>query len=103
MLDLATPALARYLRLRLDGRDHLHVRQFAAFGEAGDDARQRDDYSAIEAAWAVPPGRVGGIARVGGSDLLIARDYGREIGNALRVGSYEDRERGSRDAPAAAR
>ncbi len=93
-LDLATPALARYLRLRLDGRDHLHFRQFAAFGEAGDDPRQRVDYSAIEATWAVPPGRAGDIARVGGFDLLIAQDYGREIGNALRVGSYEDRERG---------
>lgn len=93
-LELTPPALARYLRLRRDERGHLHFRQFAAFGEAGDDTRQRDEYRAIEAAWAAPAGRAGEIARVGGFDLLIAQEYGREIGHALRVGSYEDRERG---------
>ncbi|MDE3175330.1 MAG: FkbM family methyltransferase [Pseudomonadota bacterium] len=93
-LDLAPPALARFLRLRLDGRGHLHFRQFAAFGAPGDDPRQRDEYRALAAAWSVPPGRAGAIAPVGGFDLLIAQDYGREIGAALRVGSYENRERG---------
>ena len=93
VLDLAPPRLARWLRLRLDGRGHLHFRQFAAFGVAGDNSTQRENFRATAAAWAAPPGREGRIARVGGFDLLIAQAYGRDISEALRVGSYEDRER----------
>src|SRR5579863_6752591 len=92
-LEFETPRLARFLRVRLDGRGFLHFRQCRVWGEAGDEPAQRAAYGAAAAAWAAPEGRRGETMRVGGFDLFVDDSYAPPIRDALRVGSYEDRER----------
>jgi FkbM family methyltransferase len=87
------PRLARYLRVRVDGRGVLHFRQCQVFGVAGDRPDERAAYAAAGGAKKLPAGRQGEMARIDGFDVFIDRDYAPEIRQSLVNGWYERRER----------
>ena len=93
-LDLKAPRLARFLRVRLDGRGPLHFRQALVFGEPGDSASEREAYAEVARRRAArPEGRNGEIVRIDAFELFADADYAAIIQQQLRNGAYERRER----------
>jgi FkbM family methyltransferase len=88
------PRLARFLRIRVDGRGVLHFRQCQVFGEAEDSPEECAAYYAAAAGGKTTAmERQGETANIDAFEVFIDREYAPEIREALVDGWYERRER----------
>lgn len=96
--EIGPDCLARFIRLRLDGKDVLHFRECQIFGRmAHSDDQQRllaKDAQFIRDRTMIPEDRNGHISQIGGFNVFVDEDnYGVHVRRALDGGSYEGRER----------
>ena len=88
---------ARFVRLRMDHMNCLHICACEVFGEPSDPEKvrqsQASENAAAESRRAIPEGGTGRIAVIGGFEVFVDDKYSETMRRALDSGSYEGRER----------
>ncbi|THD45382.1 MAG: FkbM family methyltransferase [Bradyrhizobium sp.] len=88
---------ARWLRLRLDGVEFLHISQCEVFGERSDAKRAgellAEDAQLAKRRRAPPAGKSGHVVKIAGFNIFVDDAYGRAARESLNGGDYEARER----------
>jgi FkbM family methyltransferase len=97
-VSIDTPCLARFVRLRLDGRGVLHFRECEIYGRPAEAEEKvhllAADQTVTRERRRPPEGRNGHFTRIGGFDVFVDDDrYAEPIRKALDAGHYEGRER----------
>ncbi len=98
---IADPRPSRFLRLRLDGWNFLHVCACEVFGAPSDpgaaqewQARESEAaLAALQRLRTAPEGKTGHFAVVGGFNAFVDDRYSQAIRQSLDSGGYEGRER----------
>jgi FkbM family methyltransferase len=106
VINLAGDHLARFLRVRLDGRGILHFNECEVYGDRSDpvlhariveteEKAMEDEAQALRQRQALPQGRNGQLIEIEDFDVFVDHDnYDKDIVRAMRENFYEDRERG---------
>ena len=96
--EIAGSPLARFVRVRLDGKAPLHFSECQVFGEHPDAAvqgrMQKDEARAEQQRRYIPDGRRGHVVDIGGLAVFVDEEnYHKKIIAALESGDYEATER----------
>jgi FkbM family methyltransferase len=93
---ISEPRPSRFVRLRLDGWNCLHIRACEVFGALSHPEQARElqaRESAAQRRRAAPEGKIGHTAVIGGFDVFVDDGFSERIRRSLDSGGYEGRER----------
>lgn len=96
--EIAARRLSRFLRIRLDGRNYLNFNECQVFGVRPDATLHerliREEEQARHLRFAIPDGRVGYVSEIDDFAVFVdTKTYSQPLVQALKVGTYEARER----------